>query len=113
MSQTLDIKQFAIFHNRPPAQESAHPPRRRKRAQNPTYGEIDKCLKEIAKSQPRSHEEVFKALDGRVPVPDCKPFRSAKGWWAGYDKRTDRARAWLSMRWGRLHLPPFRPGPKK
>jgi hypothetical protein len=112
MTQMLDLKQVEILYSWCSAEESTDPPRP-KRAKNSTYSKIDECLKEIEKSKPRSHAEVFAALDGRVPVPDCEPFRSAKGWRHGYRAQPDRARAWLSRRWARLNLPPFRPGPKK
>jgi hypothetical protein len=113
MNEMLELKQSQILCKQRPAEESTHPPRTPKRAKNSTYSKIDECLKEIEKSKPRRHADVFAALDGRLPVPDCEPFRSAKGWSAGYRTRPDRARAWLSGRWSRLNLPPFRPGPKK
>ncbi|MEO8592277.1 MAG: hypothetical protein ABI759_03055 [Candidatus Solibacter sp.] len=83
-------------------------PRRRNRG----FGVIDSALREIAKSLPKSHEEVFRQLDGRVDVPFANPFRSAKGWHTGFKKNRPLARAWLSHRWAGLNLPPFPRGPK-
>jgi hypothetical protein len=76
------------------------------------YPEIVRTLQEIALSNPKDHREVFRALDGRVSVPDAQPFLSAKGWVAGFKANPKTARAWLSRAWSRQHLPAFRRGPK-
>jgi hypothetical protein len=92
-------------------------PRRRQAAKsvrrNKTYETIDSELREIAKSVPKSHEEVFSALEGRAKPPDAEPFKSAGGWLKGFKKDAPAARSWLSRNWARLGLPPFPRGPKK
>jgi hypothetical protein len=80
---------------------------------NPQFALIDKKLQEIAKSAPNSHKVVFEALDGRVKVPNGKPFAEAGGWLTGFKRDPARARSWLSKHWSRLKLPPFSPGPKR
>jgi hypothetical protein len=79
---------------------------------SPKYVEIDEALLEIAKSQPKNHGEVFNALQGRVDIPDAKPFKNAGGWTSGFRKDPRVAREWLSKSWSRLELPAFRRGPK-
>jgi hypothetical protein len=76
---------------------------------------IDTALREISKSLPKSHEEVFQSLEGRTKsgYPDREPFRTAGGWWKGFRKDPPAARAWLSKNWTQLDLPPFARGPKK
>jgi hypothetical protein len=84
----------------------------RQRPSSSKYEAIDQTLREIAEAKPKSQEEVFKQLDGRVDWPNAEPFASAKGWIAGFEKDRARARIWLSKRWSLLRLPPFVPGPK-
>jgi hypothetical protein len=79
---------------------------------NSKYEAIDKALRSIGESRPTSHEEVFRALDGRVPVPNAKPFAGAGGWFAGFKRDRGAAHAWLSKAWSRLHLAAFPRGPK-
>lgn len=73
---------------------------------------IDSALRRIAEARPRSHEEVFRALDGRAPIPHVELFQSAGGWSAGFRRDKAGARAWLSKAWSRLNLPAFPRGPK-
>src|ERR1035438_9700454 len=40
----------------------------------------------------------------RVRWPNAEPFRSARGWSAGFRKDPARAHAWLSKRWNILNL---------
>jgi hypothetical protein len=80
---------------------------------NPTYEAIDVELRSIAQALPRSHEEVFRSIAGRAPIPNAEPLLSAKGWLAGFKRDRIAARVWLSKRWSRLGLPPFPRGPKK
>jgi hypothetical protein len=80
---------------------------------NAKYEEIDAALMGAAESKPKTHQEVFRALDGRTAVPNAKPFSTARGWWAGFERDPVRARAWLSKQWSRLRLPSFPRGPKK
>ena len=74
---------------------------------------IDVELRRIADALPKSHAEVFLALEGRVKVPGAEPFASAGGWMSGFRRDKAAARAWLSRVWHRLNLPPFPRGPKK
>jgi hypothetical protein len=81
---------------------------------NEKYEGIDSALREFAKARPNSHQEVFRLLDDRkVAIPSRKPFKSAGGWWKGFQQNRHSATAWLSQVWGRLGLPPFPRGPKK
>jgi hypothetical protein len=80
--------------------------------QSEKYAAIDKALKSVAESLPKTQEEVFKALDGRVAHAEAEPFKTARGWHAGFKKDSPRARSWLSKSWSRLGLPPFSRGPK-
>jgi hypothetical protein len=80
---------------------------------NTVHEKIDQVLCEIAEMRPQSHEEVFRALDKRAPLPKAQPFASARGWLAGFNSDEHSARVWLSKAWTRLHLPPFARGPKK
>jgi hypothetical protein len=81
---------------------------------NAKYEAIDKTLREIADARPKNHEDVFRLLDeGKVAVPNRKPFRAAGGWLKGFQRDRHAASVWLSQDWGRLMLPPFAPGPKK
>jgi hypothetical protein len=82
------------------------------RRQHARYEAIDKELRKIAEMRPMSHKEVFGSLDGRAPIPYAKPFATAGGWLAGFQRDQAAARAWLSKAWSRLHLPPFPRGPK-
>src|SRR5579871_3248140 len=70
--------------------------RRRPLRRRPIDENIDQQLREIAKVRQKSHREVFEMLEGRAPLPDCEPFRSAGGWWKGFRKQSARARSWLS-----------------
>jgi hypothetical protein len=83
------------------------------RRRNPRYQAIDVELRSIEQARPRSHEEVFRSINGRAPIPNAEPFQSAKGWLAGFKRDRVAARVWLSKRWSRLGLPPFPRGPKK
>jgi hypothetical protein len=85
---------------------------RRPPKRSPKYQEIDKVLGHIAASRPKNHEEVFRGLDERAHVPSAEPFESARGWYAGFQKDPEAARAWLSKRWGLLGLSHFTRGPK-
>jgi hypothetical protein len=80
--------------------------------QTERYAAIDNKLKEIALSLPGSHEDVFRLLDGRVAHAQAEPFKTARGWHAGFKKDPTRARVWLSKSWSRLGLPAFSRGPK-
>ena len=79
----------------------------------PPNGDIDVILREIAKSQPKSQAEVFRALDKRVRPPRAKPFAAAGGWVTGFRRDEKAARSWLSKNWSRLMLPRFTNGPKR
>jgi hypothetical protein len=74
--------------------------------------EIDSALQGIAKMHPHNHEEVFRALEGRVRPPEAEPFAGGRGWLLGFQRSPAGARAWLSKAWSHLELPPFRRGPK-
>jgi len=75
---------------------------------------IDRALREIGESRPRTQEEVFQSLDRRsVPIPMAEPFMAAHGWNSGYRLCPAAARAWLSKRWAELKLPLLPRGPKK
>ena len=76
------------------------------------YQVLDDALREIAKAQPKSHAEVFRALDGRASLPNAEPFQGARGWFAGFRSCRPAASSWLSKNWSRLNLPPFPRGPK-
>ena len=86
--------------------------KRKRVRRNAKYEAIDEALRETAKSRPRSHEEVFQALNGRSKPPNAEPFKTAGGWHAGFKKDAVAARAWLSKAWSRLELPAFPRGPK-
>jgi hypothetical protein len=79
---------------------------------HPMYEAIDAALREAAKSLPKNHEDVFRALDGRAATPNAKPFKPAGGWYKGFLKDPAAARAWLSKNWARLRLKAFIRGPK-
>jgi hypothetical protein len=80
---------------------------------NQKYTTIDQALQEIAKSCPRTHEEVFNMLEGRkINLPPAQPFEGARGWVIGFQRNKPAARAWLSKRWAELNLAPFPRGPK-
>jgi hypothetical protein len=79
---------------------------------NPTYQAIDSALRDIGKSLPKNHDEVFEMLEGRARIPNAKPFKAAGGWQKGFQKDPVAARAWLSKHWARLRLRPFMRGPK-
>jgi hypothetical protein len=89
--------------------------RKRKPAkQNQGYTKIDGALKGIAEARPATQDEVFQVLDERrVVTPPAEPFRTARGWMAGFQRNEAAARAWLSKRWSLLNLPAFPRGPKK
>jgi hypothetical protein len=77
------------------------------------YDAIDKTLRDIAAARPRSHDEVFEALNSRkIRVPGREPFKSAGGWMKGFRLNRHDASAWLSQRWRALDLPAFARGPK-
>jgi hypothetical protein len=81
---------------------------------NRRYERIDERLKAIAESRPRSHQEVFEALErGHIRLPHAEPFEGTGGWLTGFKRDPKRARSWLSKAWTRLHLPAFPRGPKK
>jgi hypothetical protein len=42
---------------------------------SPKYEKIDEVLRSIAIAKPKSHEEVFGALDGRARIPNAEPLR--------------------------------------
>ena len=86
--------------------------KRKRVRRNAKYEGIDEALREIAKSRPKAHEEVFQALEGRSKLPNAEPFKTAGGWHAGFKKDAVAARAWLSKAWSRLNLPAFLRGPK-
>jgi hypothetical protein len=101
--------------------EVAHRPEQRKKTEkrklmrrNERYERIDKALRDCAASRPRSHGEVFQLLDSRkVTIPNRRPFKAAGGWFEGFQQDRHAASVWLSLAWGKLSLPAFRPGPKK
>jgi hypothetical protein len=76
---------------------------------DPNDAEIDKVLRDIAKSRPRDHKAVFYLLDGRVPISDAQPFKKVGTWLAGFHANPHLAHVWLSKRWRQLNLPAFRP----
>jgi hypothetical protein len=86
-------------------------PRRAVR-RRPLNGAIDEVLREIGQARPKDQRHVFQLLEGRVEPPDAQPFKRAGGWIAGFQKKPDQARVWLSKAWNRLELPRFRLGPK-
>ena len=79
---------------------------------SPKFERIDAALRSIAESLPTTHEEVFRALDGRAPVPKAQPFGKTGGWLSGYKRDPAAAHVWLSKAWSRLRLAPFAKGPK-
>jgi hypothetical protein len=79
---------------------------------NKHYRAIDRALREIAESRPETQEEIFQALEGRVPIPRTEPFVTARGWITGFHRDEATARSWLSKRWRGLDLPPLPRGPK-
>jgi|ERR1017187_2918278 hypothetical protein len=80
---------------------------------NKRYLAIDGMLIDITKAKPLDHKEVFELLDSRgIRIPPAEPFKSARGWIAGFQKDPPRAHAWLSKRWRGLDLPRFLSGPK-
>jgi hypothetical protein len=111
INQTTEIEPSAHTHSAPPGKQR-DPIVRKPSRRNPKYSAIDKALQEIADSKPKSHQEVFHALDNRVDVPHAEPFVSARGWHVGFKKDANAARAWLSKRWTHLNLTPFLRGPK-
>jgi hypothetical protein len=86
--------------------------RRKPVRRSPKYEAIDRTLRCIAESRPTSHEEVFRALDGRIPIPNAVPIGGAGGWLAGFRRNKIAARTWLSKAWSHLSLPAFPRGPK-
>jgi len=86
--------------------------RRKPVRRSPRYEAIDSTLRRIAESRPTSHEAVFRALDGRIPIPNAEPFGSAGGWLIGFRRNKTAARTWLSKAWSRLSLLAFPRGPK-
>jgi hypothetical protein len=78
----------------------------------PRYEAIDKELIAISAALPKSHEEVFRSLEGRIKIPNAEPFKSAGGWVSGFQQNPSKARSWLSKVWSRLNLAPFPRGPK-
>ena len=79
---------------------------------SPRYQRIDDALRDIAQMTPRSHDDVFQNLDGRVKIPNAQPFQAAGGWVKGFYADPRAARSWLSKAWSRLKLPAFPRGPK-
>ena len=92
----------------PKGRRTVRRPGRRK----PKYTLIDKALEQIAESRPTTQEEIFRSLEGRVAAPLAEPFKSARGWVAGFRLDPVAARSWLSKRWAVLNLPPLPRGPK-
>ncbi len=78
------------------------------------YKTIDQALTAIAEARPKTHAEVFRALDGRrVALPSAAPFATAHGWLAGFQKDPQRAHSWLSKTWSGLNLSAFPRGPNR
>jgi hypothetical protein len=111
-SSTNDVKSFELAEGVDTRAQAGLPTPASKPRRNSKYEKIDEVLQEIAESHPKSHEGVFRDLDGRAPVPDAQPFAGARGWLAGFKRDPDSAREWLSKNWSRLRLPAFRRGPK-
>ncbi len=105
-SEDVQISLHGQVNMRPVNAE--RPPGRR----HPKYEGIDEHLRSVAEAYPRSHQEVFRMLEGRVGFPNAEPFRSARSWYAGFQADPVAARAWLAKRWSHLKLPPFPRGPK-
>jgi len=111
-SSTNDVKSFELAEGVDTRAQAGLPTPASKRRRNSKYEKIDVVLQTIAESRPMSHEDVFRALDGRAPVPDAYPFGDTRSWLAGFKRDPVRARAWLSKSWSRLRLPAFPRGPK-
>lgn len=77
-------------------------PVRKPARRNAKNKHIDSKLQEMAKMRPRNHEDVFRALEGRIRHPQAEPFVSARGWLAGFQRNPHAARSWLSKAWSRL-----------
>jgi hypothetical protein len=113
LTETLWKKKAQFTQERQPLSGTASSARARKPVRrNPKYQAIDEELRKIAEMRPGNHEEVFRALDGRVPPPNAEPFKTHGGWLIGFRHDGTRARAWLSKAWSRLNLPAFCRGPK-
>jgi hypothetical protein len=70
-------------------------------------------LCEISKSRPQRQYEIVDQLESRkIVLCRAEPFRSGKGWMAGFQRDPRGAGAWLSRQWGRLGLPGLPRGPK-
>jgi hypothetical protein len=112
----LDRQKGTITFDLPPGIPRLKESHKRKKPvrRNEKYEGIDKALREFAAARPKSHEEVFRLLDGRkVALPHRRPFKSAGGWLKGFQQNRHTASAWLSQAWGRLSLPSFPRGPQK
>jgi hypothetical protein len=92
--------------------QEAHKAKKKPVRRHARYTKIDEALQEIADSRPRSQQEVFRALEGRVAFPPAGPFEAARGWIPGFRLDQSAARSWLSKRWAELDLPPLPRGPK-
>ena len=98
----------------PPTNQPIRLSSQKRTRQSLRYKTMDQTLTAIAEAKPKTHAEVFRALDGRhVALPGAAPFATAHGWLAGFQKDPQRAHAWLSKTWSRLNLPAFPRGPKK
>lgn len=85
---------------------------RRRGAHDTIYAPFDKALREIAKTNPTSHHEVFKLLTERR-IPQTILGRASTDWMDWFRQRPRNARSWLSKRWAKNELPPFPRGRKQ
>jgi hypothetical protein len=112
-SPTFDELMIDAYAGCTPERQFARSPKPTER-RSAKYESIDKALRGIAESQPKTQKEVFQALQSRMKkIPSADPFTSARGWLAGFQKDPASARAWLSKRWRVLALPPLPRGPKR
>jgi len=116
-AESLDI--VSLYEPTKASSQDAHGPQERRTARRPVrrnalYEKIDAGVLEIEASQPKSHAEIFKALDDRhVPVPHAEPFESSGGWTKGFRSNPARAHQWLSKCRAKLELPLLPQGPKR